>query len=109
MRWFSFLALTALLALACANGTTDGAPPEPPPPMGNPPMGGPSEAGTRPGVPLAEILGPSAEAAALHDRLNEPARVETEAVENRHVPSQTDTLRTLVYDGLAPTFYEVTG
>jgi hypothetical protein len=70
-------------------------------------MGGPDSLGT--GVPLAALLDPSADARALRERLNEPLRVETEAVPNRHVPGQTDTVRTLVYDGLALELYEVTG
>ena len=78
------------------------------PPMGNPPMGGPdSLAG--PGVPLSDILDPSVEGRALRERLSAPLREETEAVPNRHVPGQTDTLRTLHYDGLALQFYEVAG
>jgi len=44
---------------------------------------------------------------ALLDRLGEPERVETEPIENRHVPGQIDTLRTLVFDGLAVEVYAV--
>lgn len=43
------------------------------------------------------------------DRLGEPQRVTREPVENRHVPGQTDTLRTLVFDGLEMEVYAVTG
>ena len=44
---------------------------------------------------------------ALLDRLPPPQRVEAEPVENRHVEGQTDTLRTLHYDGLALEVYAV--
>ncbi|MFW5973121.1 MAG: hypothetical protein ACOCTG_03940 [Bacteroidota bacterium] len=40
------------------------------------------------------------------DRLNEPERVETEVVENRHVPGQMDTVRTYIYDGLEIEVYD---
>src|SRR6056297_2553421 len=43
----------------------------------------------------------------LLDRLGEPERVETEPIENRHVPGQIDTLRTLVFDGMAVEVYAV--
>ena len=42
-------------------------------------------------------------------RLGTPESVETEPTENRHDPSQTDTLRTLVYEGLQVEFYDVSG
>jgi len=65
--------------------------------------------GFRPGVSLAELLDPALDTPALLARLDEPRRIETEAVENRHVPGQVDTLRTYVYDGLALTVYDVAG
>lgn len=43
----------------------------------------------------------------LLDRLGGPERIETEPIENRHVPGQIDTLRTLVFDGLAVEVYAV--
>jgi hypothetical protein len=43
----------------------------------------------------------------LLDRLGEPRRVEREPIENRHVPGQIDTLRTLAWDGLAVEVYAV--
>lgn len=43
------------------------------------------------------------------DRLNEPERVSTESHPNRHVPGQIDTLRTLHYDNVHITIYEVSG
>jgi hypothetical protein len=113
MRFLSFALLLAALLAACAAGdeplpNETPLAPEETPPMGNPPMGGPdSLAG--PGVSLAEILDPSVEGRALRARLNAPVRAETEAIPNRHVPGQVDTLRTLHYDGLALEFYEVTG
>ena len=54
-------------------------------------------------------LDPALDTPALLARLDEPRRIETEAVENRHVPGQVDTLRTYVYDGLALTVYDVAG
>lgn len=65
-------------------------------------------------VALPEILASAYEHRAdgsltLFDRLGEPQRVETEPVVNRHDPSQTDTLRTFHYSGLALEVYAVTG
>lgn len=66
----------------------------------------------RPDLALPQILDRTDErtddgSLVLLDRLGEPRRVETEPVENRHVPGQTDTLRTLVFDGLAVEVYAV--
>lgn len=44
---------------------------------------------------------------ALLRRLPAPVRVEAEPFENRHVPGQIDTLRTLVFEGLDIHFYDV--
>lgn len=43
----------------------------------------------------------------VREQLGTPQRVETEAVKNEHDPSQIDTLRTLIYDGLQIKFYDV--
>jgi hypothetical protein len=66
----------------------------------------------RPAVPLAAMLSGASQQAddgslLLLDRLGEPRRVEAEPVENRHVPGQVDTLRTLVWDGLEVEVYAV--
>lgn len=79
------------------------------PPAGNPPMGGPDTLVVRPGLPLAALLDPAADARTLLARLDAPRRAEAEAVPNRHVPGQTDTVRTLVYDGLTLEVYQVAG
>lgn len=50
---------------------------------------------------------PGTERLSLLDSLAPPLRVETEPTENRHVPDQIDTLRTLHYDGLRLTLYDV--
>jgi hypothetical protein len=65
-------------------------------------------------VGLAEILDDAYErrddgSLALLGRLPAPQRVEAEPVENRHVAGQTDTLRTLHYDGLTLEVYAVAG
>ena len=66
----------------------------------------------RPDIALPAILDRTYErtgdgSLVLLDRLGEPERVETEPVENRHVPGQIDTLRTLMFDGLAVEVYAV--
>jgi hypothetical protein len=66
----------------------------------------------RPDIALPTILDRTYErtddgSLVLLDRLGEPRRIETEPVENRHVPGQIDTLRTLVFDGLAVEVYAV--
>jgi hypothetical protein len=66
----------------------------------------------RPDLALPTILDRTVERSddgslVLLDRLGEPRRVETEPIENRHVPGQIDTLRTLVFDGLAVEVYAV--
>ena len=43
----------------------------------------------------------------VRQQLGTPQQVQTEAVQNEHDPSQTDTLRTLVYDGLQVKYYDV--
>lgn len=50
---------------------------------------------------------PGTERLSLLDSLAPPLQVETEPTENRHVPDQIDTLRTLHYDGLSLTLYDV--
>src|SRR5690554_3452000 len=69
----------------------------------------PPSAGTspRPSLALPDLLHLAAsDAEALLRRLPKSARAETEPVENRHVPGQIDTLRTLAYDGLRIQLYE---
>ena len=67
----------------------------------------------RPGLPLPELLeGLTANALdrdrlAVLGRLNRPRRVERTPQPNRHDPTQTDTVRTLHYDGLDVEVYEV--
>lgn len=63
-------------------------------------------------LPLAEILEAAYERRAdgslvVLDRLPPPQRVEATPVENRHIEGQTDTVRTLHYDGLALEVYAV--
>lgn len=62
-------------------------------------------------MPLTEIIDGAYEkrsdgSLALLDRLAEPGRVEVVPVENRYVVGPTDTLRTLVYEGLQLDVYE---
>lgn len=45
---------------------------------------------------------------ALVDQLGSPRQVETEPVANQYVPDQTDTLRTLIYQGVEALMYDVT-
>lgn len=66
----------------------------------------------RPDIDLPTILDRTYERAddgslILLDRLGEPRSVEAEPVENRHVPGQIDTLRTLTWEGLAVQVYAV--
>jgi len=44
---------------------------------------------------------------ALVERLGDPDRVHTRPVRNQYVPTQTDTLRTLVYTGIRALVYDV--
>lgn len=66
-----------------------------------------------PGVALQTILDgafqrdPQTQDLTVLDELNEPSRVDVETRPNRHVRGQTDTLRTLRYDGLDLTVYHV--
>lgn len=68
-----------------------------------------------PGVPLQTILDrayerdPQTQEVTVLDNLNEPRSVHEEPRENRHIPNQTDTLRTLHYDGLDLRVYHVSG
>lgn len=77
------------------------------------PDDGPGQTSIRPGVPLPELLDGLHERAAgqeqltVLDRLARPRRVARTPQTNRHDPSQTDTLRTLHYDGLEIEIYEV--
>ena len=67
----------------------------------------------RPGLPLPELVEGLSENAldqdrlAVLNRLDRPRRVERAPQPNRHDPAQTDTLRTLHYDGLDIEIYEV--
>lgn len=65
----------------------------------------PSE-GVRPGVRIDRILAASGALGPVVDRLREPRVRTAEAVENRHVPGQIDTVRTWAYDGLTLEVYE---
>ena len=60
---------------------------------------------------IGDALQPSIEItpAGVERRLGAPESVEKEPIENEHDPSQTDTLRTLVYEGLQVEFYDVSG
>ena len=66
-----------------------------------------------PGVPLPELVDGltsnklEQDQLAILNRLNRPRRVTRTPERNRHDPSQTDTLRTLHYDGLELEVYEV--
>ncbi len=90
-----------LLALALAAGCTGG----------QRVPDAPDAAEAVPGVPLAALIeaGRAGDLAAVLPRLDAPRRIETEPVENRHVPGQIDTLRTYLYDGLQLQFYDVSG
>lgn len=67
----------------------------------------------RVGVPIVDLIDdalardPATQELPVLDRLNEPGRVTVEPVQNRHQPSQTDTLRTLHYHGADITVYHV--
>lgn len=66
-----------------------------------------------PGLSLPAILDrafqsdPQTQELTLLDDLNEPNNVTSESQRNRHDPNQTDTLRTLQYNGLSLTVYHV--
>lgn len=66
-----------------------------------------------PGVSLQTILDrayerdPQTQEVTVLDDMNEPQSVDEEPRENRHIPNQTDTLRTLHYDGLDLRVYHV--
>lgn len=57
----------------------------------------------------AESRDPETQQLPILDRLNEPERVSLDTQANRHVPGQTDTLRTLHYDGATVTVLEASG
>lgn len=88
-------------------------------PTSEPRPNGPADAGDAPraslGIDLttlienATVRDPKTEELPVLDRLNEPQRVSAEARPNRHVPGQIDTLRTLHYDHVRITVYEVSG
>lgn len=113
-----FMLLLAFVWAGCTNGREPVQDPEPEPPAEPTPdpngrTGAPDGDG-RPGVSLQEIIDagisrpPGADELDVLDRMNEPPHEETEARQNRHDPSQTDTLRTLHYAGLTLVVYEVT-
>ncbi len=71
-------------------------------------------ASARPGVPLSDLLRGAYHrwedgSLAVLSRLAVPQRTEARPVESREVAGQVDTLRTLVYDGLALDVYEAAG
>lgn len=61
-----------------------------------------------PGLALPALVDAAGDPALL-GRLAPPQRTEATPQPNRHDPSQTDTLRTLHYDGLQLTVYDVAG
>lgn len=86
-----FLLLSALLPLAgCADDTTPRAAPELSPSVE-----------VRPGVRLDRLLAARGDAAPLVAVMRAPRSRRAEAVANVHVAGQTDSVVTLVYDGLA--------
>lgn len=116
--------LPALVSVLLLTSCTE---PAPPPPLSDTTRAGAALAdtaladtaraasATRPGIPLPELLAagfdppPGVDSLAMLDRLAPPLRVEAEAVPNRHVRGQMDTLRTYVYDGLRFHVYAVSG
>lgn len=69
-----------------------------------------TEPEARPGVDLETLLARAfdrdeAGRLVVLDELNEPASVEVETRENRHIPGQIDTVRTRRYEGLSLTVY----
>lgn len=69
----------------------------------------------KPGVPLSVLVNtalggdPAVDHPAVLERLGEPNQVTSRPQQNRHDPSQIDTLRTLYYDGLRVHTYDVSG
>ena len=103
------LALTVLVGASCTPSSPDSAPLSGAPAEETETSTPPGAPPARPGVPLADLLAPGADARALLARLDPPRRTNVEAVANRHVPGQVDTVRTLFYDGLRLEVYEVSG
>lgn len=72
-----------------------------------------AESSNRVGLPIVDLIDgalerdPATQELPVLGRLNEPGHVTVEPVQNRHQPSQTDTLRTLHYDGADVTVYHV--
>ena len=94
------LLLCGFLTLAgCADEQPASTPPETPSTV------------TTPGVPLAEIVAAAmgGQSETLLNRLDAPLQTQEKAVPNRHDPNQTDTTRTLRYDGLTLETYDVAG
>ena len=66
-------------------------------------------AAIRPGVPLDRLLDADADDEDVLADLQAPRSERADATPNAHVPGQTDTVRTYVYDGLRIESYEVAG
>ncbi len=110
MRLFPHVLLLALFAFGAGCRGSQPAPPAADEPAADVRDAPPApEPAARPGVSVDRIVaaGAAGDAAAVLGRLQPPRRVTTEALANRHVPGQTDTLRTYHYDGLALTVYDV--
>ena len=102
------LLAAALFAAAsgCGPGQTSRPAPDPPTPRE---AAEPSPVDLRPGASLDRILAPRDDAGPFLDSLRPPRQRRVEAVQNRHVSGQVDSLVTLVYDGLEIEAYEVAG
>lgn len=91
--------------IACS----DPAPVDPDPLAEGAPADAAGASATGPGASLDEILADRGDDGPFLRGLEPPSRTEVEAVENRHVPGQVDSVRTLVYPGLVIEAYEVAG
>ena len=122
-RSFFALVLAAVVPLGCGGGPAEPAQSSEAPPAvaadaageaaapASPeaaPAGAPSPE-VRPGARLDRILAAHDDDAAFLDGLRAPRQRRAAPVENRHDPAQTDTVHTLVYDGLTIEAYDVTG
>lgn len=106
------LMLVASLSAGCAREDDNGAPPDDRAAENTPSDEAQRAEQNRPGVSAREMidqaLNPRREEPRhpFLDDLRQPARLEREAVENRHVQGQIDTIRTYYYEGLRLRVYD---
>ena len=112
--YFMFL-LCLSIALLAGCSPESGPPDTAPPPEAGPPgseLPAADTAMAHPGIELTELLSQVSERTPegrleVLDVLRPPTRITHRPVENRHDPSQTDTIHTYVYPGLRIEVYDV--